>query len=128
MTSLNPRDTYLQASVSTASPSQLLVMLYERLVLDVQRSVEALRRGEPSQAHAPLLHAQEIVLELNASLKVDAWAGAAGLSSLYSYLHVELVRANMAKDLKRAEACLEIVSVLRDTWRDAAVSLMAQPA
>jgi len=128
MTTLNPRDTYLQASVSTATPSQLLVMLYERLVLDVQRAVDALRRGEPSQAHAPLLHAQEIVLELNASLKIDAWAGAAGLASLYSFVHVELVKANMAKDLKVAESCLEIVSVLRDTWRDAAVSLMAQPA
>lgn len=128
MSTLNPRDTYLQASVSTATPSQLLVMLYERLVLDAQRAVDALRRGEPSQAHAPLLHAQEIVLELNASLKVDAWAGAAGLSSLYSYLHVQLVKANMGKDLKIAEFCLETVTVLRDTWRDAAGSLMAQPA
>ena len=64
MTILNPRDTYLAASVSTATPSQLLVMLYERLVLDVQRATDALRRGEPSQAHEPLLHAQEIVLEL----------------------------------------------------------------
>lgn len=128
MSTLNPRDTYLQASVSTATPSQLLVMLYERLVLDAQLAVDALRRGEPSQAHAPLLHAQEIVLELNASLKVDAWAGAAGLSSLYSYLHVQLVKANMAKDLKIAEFCLETVSVLRDTWRDAAGALMAQPA
>jgi flagellar secretion chaperone FliS len=128
MSAMNPRDTYLSASVSTASPSQLLVMLYERLVLDVERAVDALRRGEPSQAHAPLLHAQEIVLELNASLKVDAWEGAAGLASLYSYVHGELVKANMHKDLKVTEFCLHIVSTLRDTWREAAGSLMAQPA
>ncbi|MBA2955787.1 flagellar export chaperone FliS [Nocardioides sp. MAH-18] len=128
MTTMNPRDTYLQASVSTATPSQLLVMLYERLVLDVERAVDALRRGEPSQAHAPLLHAQEIVLELNASLKVDAWGGAAGLASLYSYVHGELVTANMRKDLKVAEFCLHVVSTLRDTWREAALSLLAQPA
>ena len=128
MTMLNPRDTYLSASVSTATPSQLLVMLYERLVLDVERAADALRRGEPSRAHEPLLHAQEIVLELNASLNVDAWDGAAGLASLYDYLHSELVRANMAKDLKVAEFCLHVVSVLRDTWRDAAMGLVAESA
>jgi len=120
MTILNPRDTYLSASVSTASPSQLLVMLYERLVLDVQRAGDALRRGEPSQAHEPLLHAQEIVLELNASLDVTAWDGAAGLASLYDYLHHELVKVT--------EFCLHVVTVLRDTWRDAAGSLLAQTA
>jgi flagellar protein FliS len=128
MTILNPRDTYLAASVSTATPSQLLVMLYERLVLDVQRATDALRRGEPSQAHEPLLHAQEIVLELNASLDVNTWDGAAGLASLYDYLHHELVKANMAKDLKVAEFCLHVVETLRDTWRDAAGSLLAQTA
>ena len=128
MTILNPRDTYLSASVATATPSQLLVMLYERLVLDVQRGIDAMRRGEPSQAHVPLLHAQEIVLELNASLKVDAWEGAPGLASLYDYLHTELVKANMAKDLVVAEFCLHLVTVLRDTWRAAATEVLAATA
>ena len=128
MTILNPRDTYLAASVSTATPAQLLVMLCERLVLDVQRATDAMRRGEPSQAHEPLLHAQEIVLELNASLKVDAWEGASGLAALYDYLHSELVRANMSKDLGVAGFCLQMVTVLRDTWRDAAGSLLAASA
>jgi flagellar protein FliS len=124
----NGRQAYLEASVSTASPAKLLVMLYERLVVDVERAADALRRGEPSQAHAPLLHAQEIVLELNVSLDADAWEGGPGLASLYNYLHHELVRANVAKDLTVAESCLDIVSVLRDAWRDAATSLLAQPA
>jgi flagellar protein FliS len=124
----NPRDAYLAASVATASPAQRLVMLFERLAIDVQRAAEALRGGEPRKAHEPLLHAQEIVLELNASLKADAWDGAAGLASLYDYLHSELVRANVTKDLKVAEFCLDVVSTLRDTWRDAAGSLLAATA
>src|SRR6478735_8073644 len=99
MTTLNPRDTYLAATVDTATPSQLLVMLYQRLTLDLERAADALRRGEPSQAHQPLLHAQDIVLELNASLKVDAWSGAKSLAALYDYLLSELAKANIAKDL-----------------------------
>lgn len=128
MTMNDPRDAYLSASVSTASPSQLLVMLYDRLVLDLQRAVEALRAGEPSTAHEPLMHAQDIVLELNASLKVDVWAGAPGLASLYDYLHGELVTANLGKDLAVTQSCLSVASSLRDTWRDAAGSLQSASA
>ena len=43
----NPRDTYLAASVSHRHPAQLLVMLYERLSLDLQRATDALRRRRP---------------------------------------------------------------------------------
>ena len=124
----NPRETYLAASVATASPAVLLVMLCERLVVDLQRAAEALRNGEPSKAHEPLIHAQDIVLELNASLKAEAWEGGPGLSSLYDYLHGELVRANVGKDLRITEFCLDIVSTLRDTWREAAGSLMSASA
>lgn len=124
----NPRETYLAASVETASPARLLVMLCERLVLDLQRAAEALRAGEPSKAHEPLLHAQDIVLELNASLKVEAWEGAKGLASVYDYVRAELVKANVSKDLRTTEACLDIVTALRDTWREAAMALMAESA
>lgn len=124
----NPREAYLAASVATASPGQLLVMLCERLVLDLQRATDALRSGEHTQANAPLLHAQDIVLELVASLRVDAWDGAPGLAALYDFLYRELVRANMQKDLAAAEFCLETASALRDTWRDAALQLVAASA
>ena len=124
----NPREAYLAASVTTASPGQLLVMLYERLVLDLHRATDALRSGEPAQASAPLLHAQDIVLELVSSLRVDAWDGGPGLAALYDFLYRELVRANIQKDLAAAEFCLETASVLRDTWRDAALQLVAASA
>lgn len=124
----NPREAYLAATVATASPQQLLVMLYERLTLDLQRASDALRNGEPSKAHEPLLHAQEIVLELNATLDVDAWEGATNLAALYDYLHSELVKANIGKNLRVTDFCLDIVATLRDTWRDAALGLVAESA
>ena len=124
----DPREAYLSASVATASPSQLLVMLYERLVLDLQRATDALRRGEPSQAHGPLLHAQDIVVELRSTLRVDAWEGGPGLAALYDYLYGELVRANVGKNLAPAEFCLHVASTLRDTWRDAALQQISASA
>lgn len=124
----NPRETYLAASVSTASPGQLLVMLYERLTLDLQRAAEALRVGEPSRAHEPLMHAQDIVLELRSTLRLDAWDGAPALASLYDYLYSELVRANVQKSPSATDFCLSLVSILRDTWRTAAGQVMSATA
>ena len=38
---MNARTAYMEASVQTADPSRLLVMLCDRLVLDVQRGLAA---------------------------------------------------------------------------------------
>jgi flagellar protein FliS len=124
----NPRDTYLAASVSTASPAQLLVMLYDRLSLDLQRGVAALDAGDHTASHQALLHAQDIVLELRSSLQVELWSGGPGLASLYDYLLTELVNANVTKDRAMAQACLQIVDELRDVWREAAASLVSVSA
>ncbi len=52
------RNAYVDNSVATASPERLLVMLCDRLVLDVQRGVAALSAGVPVEAHGYLVHAQ----------------------------------------------------------------------
>lgn len=117
----NPRAAYLGASVSTASPARLLVMLCERLVLDVTRGLNAQTDGDHHEAHRQLVHAQEIVLELRATLDVDAWDGGPALASIYDFLHAELVRANISKDAGRTEACLRLVTDLCATWREAAL-------
>lgn len=121
----NARATYMDASVSTASPARLLVMLYERLVLDVQRGLDAQRSGERQESHRQLLHAQEIVMELRSSLKVDEWEGGPGMASIYDWLHTQLVRANVGHDAQLTESCLSIVTDLADSWRDAAMSAAA---
>lgn len=114
-------DAYLDASVATASPARLLLMLCDRLVLDLTRGVEAQRSSDFATAHKELLHAQEIVLELRASLRVDDWEGGPGLASLYDFLHMEMVRANIARDPGITEGCLSLVTDLAATWREAAM-------
>jgi flagellar protein FliS len=121
----NPRAAYMGNSVTTASPSRLLVMLYDRLVLDVQRAVEAQKNGDFVAAGQQLVHAQDIVLELNSSLKQDLWEGAAQLASIYTWLHSELVKANVSRDVTVTEGCLGIVTELADAWRQAALTAAA---
>lgn len=115
------RNAYMGNMVSTASPARLLVLLYDRLVLDLQRAVDAQNAGDFLAASPLLLHAQEIVLELQASLRLDAWDGAAGLSGIYGWLHKEMVRANVKRDVAATMACLELVTPLASAWREAAL-------
>ena len=125
MTAPNLRNRYLQDSILTASPAKLLVMLYDRLVLDLVQGEEALRAGERELAHEKLTHAQEIIIELQVSLDVEAWSGAPGLANLYGYLLTELIGANIARDADRVAACRALVEPLRDAWREAAAAAVA---
>ncbi len=111
---------YLQDSVSTASPGQLLVMLYDRLALDLAQAYDAMARADRSSAHERLLHAQDIVNELSGSLDHTAgWSGSLGLASLYGWLRTELIRVNITSDLAGLRDCQAVVEPLRDSWRKA---------
>jgi flagellar protein FliS len=128
MTSPNLRNRYLADSVSTASPGQLLVMLYDRLVVDLLQGEEALRTDDRDRAAERITHAQEIILELRTTLDLDAWSGAAGLAGLYGFLLTELIQANIRRDADKVASCRGIVEPLRDAWREAAALAAAKPA
>jgi flagellar secretion chaperone FliS len=128
MTSPALRARYLSDAVTTASPGRLLVMLYERLVLDLTRAEAALRAGEGREASERLLHAQDIIMELRASLDMDVWDGAVGLAKLYGYLLSELIAANIQRDADRAAGCRQIVEPLLDAWRQAELAVAEAPA
>lgn len=116
------RARYLGDSVNTASPARLLVMLYDRLALDLERAEEAITGKNRMEANEQLIHAQAIIMELQTSLDLDAWDGAPGLSSLYTWLHTELVRANVEQSVAKVASCRAIVEPLRNAWHEAAVA------
>lgn len=119
----NARATYLDASIATASPARLLVMLFDRLRLDIGRALEAQGNGDHQTAHQQLLHAQDIVMELRVSLKPELFDGGPGLAQLYDYLHTQLVQANVKRDPALTTECQLLAVQLGDTWREAALQL-----
>lgn len=118
---MNARNAYVSSSVQTASPARLLIMLLERLARDVEQAAAAQEAGDFAAAAGPLMHAQEIVLELMASLRHDVWDGADRLSSIYGWLHQELVRANTTRDAAITRDCQRLIDPLVETWREAAL-------
>ena len=114
------RQRYVDDAVSTASPATLLVMLYDRLVLDLMRAEAALRSGKRDAANEQLTHAEDIVSELANTLDVDAWEGARQLMSVYTFLGTSLVEANIEGNPDKVALCRELIEPLQDAWQRAA--------
>jgi flagellar protein FliS len=116
-------ERYLTDSVATADPGMLIVMLYDRLALDLARAVDALGDNRDLEtAHNNLLHAQNIVLGLQASLRTELWSGAEQLMALYTWLSGRLVDANLRKDATIVRECISLVGPLHAAWREAALT------
>jgi len=119
---------YGDDAVTTASPARLLVMLFDRLVLDLARAEHAIGAGERSTWNTNLLHAQDILAELVSSLDQDAWDGGPGLAALYTWMIAELTRANVGADAGKVAACRDMAEQLRDAWTQAAASTIQTPS
>lgn len=119
------RIRFRENAITTAGPQQILTMLYDRLVLDLDRAEAAQRAGNRAEAGKHLDHAQDIVSGLASTLDVDAWSGGKGLMELYMYLLRELIGASISADADRTAACSVLVVPLRDAWHEAAAQLAA---
>ena len=116
------RNRYVQDAVSTVSPAKLVTMLYDALMRDLALAEAAVMGRDVQTAHERLVHAQEIILELQSGLDVTKWEGAPGLMNLYGYLHRELVDANVRKDVGKIQQVATMVEPLRQAWHTAAAS------
>jgi len=114
---------FLRESVLSASPAQLVTMLYDRLLLDLARAEAAQVSDDWATASTNLLHAQDIVAELSSSLDVAAWKGAPDLLAIYSYLTKQLIAANVGHDVERTRECANLLGPLRWAWLAAAQNL-----
>jgi len=108
------RARFLHDKVVTATPAQRIVMVYDRLGLDLNRA-----SVDPASAGEHLLHAMQIVAELQSSLDVSASGAAPNLASLYAFILRELI-AVRGGQTDRLPAVQKIVSELRDSWAQAA--------
>lgn len=120
MTTDDLRNRYLRDRVLTASPAQRVVMLYDRLTLDLARAAGSEQPAE----HVD--HAVLVVTELLASLDVTAGGPSENLSAIYGYLVRELL-AVRGGEPERLTGVAEIVENLAVAWREVAATSAAGP-
>ncbi len=108
---------YANNKVTTATPADLVLMLYEGAIKFCNIAVVAIENKDIQKAHTNLMKAQNIILEFQASLDYK-YATAKDFNEVYTYLLRRLREANMKKDAEIVEEVLKHLRTMRDTWKE----------
>lgn len=108
---------YKQSSISTATPEELTLMLYNGAIKFMNIAKYSIEKKEMEKAHNSLLRAQDIILELNYSLDMK-YDISKEMRELYEFVMSKLVDGNISKDIKSIEEAIDITSEMRDTWKE----------
>jgi len=115
---------YRANAVLTASPGQLVVLLFDGALQAMAAAREALAR--PPQdfkryevVHRQITKAQRIIAELRGSLNFEAGGEFAPLmEQLYEYYNRQLFEANLRKDPAPIVEVEKLLGELRDAWAE----------
>jgi len=114
-----PHRHYQQAQVETASPTRLVVLLYDGAIRFCSRALEAMEAKDLPAQNTNLIKAQKIVGELMASLNKETGGEVAGnLNRVYPYLLEQLVEANLHDRPDIVEGVLALLRDLRESWAE----------
>lgn len=115
---INPYHKYQESSVQTATPGQLVVMLYDGAIRFTKQAIDEMNQKHFDGANQYFVKAQSIIHELIASLDQNIEMSK-NLYSIYEYLLHLLIQANLKKSANPAQEALLHMTELRDSWRQA---------
>ncbi|HEY8341839.1 MAG TPA: flagellar export chaperone FliS [Calditerricola sp.] len=118
---------YRQQVVQTATPAQLLLMLYDGAIRFTKQAIAATKEKRIQEAHEANLRVQDIVREWMVTLD-PSYPIAQNLMALYDYFLHLLIQANVKKDPAPLEELLGYLEELRDAWAQAAKQVAGQMA
>jgi flagellar protein FliS len=110
---------YLETSIATASKEDLIVKVFDILVLSSTQALDKLQnhRDDIEGIHKTLLRAQRALALLMGSLNMEIGGEVArNLFRVYEFWHHELVMANMQKDPVRVDRILPDFKDYRQMW------------
>lgn len=112
-----PMDEYLQASVMTASPQRLHLMVIDKALNHSRQALEALDSGDLARAHDTCARAREFVAEMISGLRADQAPELVTQVKDY-FLHVQkaLHFADLRQDRVSAAHAVELLEGYRETW------------
>lgn len=116
--------TYRTNAVLTASPGQLVLMLYDGVLKSLALAKEAFAQpgDDPRRIEVinqQLIKAQNILVELQAGLNLEVGGEfAQTMHRLYDYHTRRLLQANLQKKVEPVVEVERLVSELRDAWAE----------
>ena len=113
-------NAYRRVDLESAPKTQIVERLFDRCLADIAAAREALVVKDIKKKAAMLDHALQIVVELKASLDVNAAPVlCANLSALYDFVTDRLIEANTTLQTKPLDQATRIMAELGEAFRGA---------
>lgn len=112
----NPYATYQNNSVTTSSPGELTLMLYNGCLKFIQQAKRAVESGQIEEKNTAIQKAQAIISELMITLD-SSFSVAKEMLVLYEFANSRLVDGNIKNDPALFDEAAEIITEFRDTWK-----------
>ncbi len=112
----NPMAAYGTNKVTTATPAELTLMLYEGAIKFCNIAQMAIEKNDYEKAHINIQKARNIIVELQSTLNFD-YPVAKDFDVLYTFIFDKLVAANVQKDAAILDEVLVELREIRDIWK-----------
>ncbi|MFC7393849.1 flagellar export chaperone FliS [Scopulibacillus cellulosilyticus] len=113
---MKPQQAYQQNSVTTASPGELTLMLYNGCLKFIKQGKKAMVNKNIQVKNEQLIKAQSIIHELMVTLD-RSQPVSEHMLPLYEYIHRLLIEANVKNNPDILDEAAELVTEFRDTWK-----------
>ncbi len=111
---------YQQNQIDTASPEQILIMLYDGAIRFTRQALQAMESGDGKTKMEKISRAMAIVTEFSNTLDRELGGEMAdNLDALYHFMIRELTSANLQNDAEKLMVVEGLLSDLRETWMQA---------
>lgn len=112
----NPMAAYGTNKVTTATPAELTLMLYEGAIKFCNIAKMAMEKRDIEKANLNIQKARNIIVELQSTLNFD-YPVAKDFDIIYSFIFDRMTAANISKDPADVEVILVQLRELRDIWK-----------
>lgn len=120
MRDLNPFSAYQQSSVQGASPVGLVVSLYDTILRDFRRALDAIDSGKIETRVAELNHALMVMAHLRSVLNFEKGGEAARqLDNFYELTRGLILEVNAHNAREMLMKLIDLYSSVRQAWQTA---------
>ncbi|QRG67307.1 flagellar export chaperone FliS [Brevibacillus choshinensis] len=120
-----PAQAYQTNSITTATPGELTLMLYNGALKFIKQTKAAIEIKKWDKANEYNIKAQDIFSELLITLDRQ-YPVAQQMVLLYEYIQQRLIEANIKKDVAILDEVEGFVVEFRDTWKQAMILAKTQ--
>jgi flagellar secretion chaperone FliS len=117
----NPLACYQQVATQTATPGQLVLMLYDGAIRFLERALQGFNLEDPGEFNSTIgnniLRAQAILEELDRALDMSVGGEfSARMRGLYLYFDRRLLESNLRKEPAGIQEVLNRLTTIREAW------------